>query len=162
MNCELHLRAPEPSDLDALYRWENDPCEWRSTGHGPLSRQRLWQYIQDYDGDIFATGELRLIIVHNGEAVGCVDLTDFDPRHLTAKVGIYIAPQWRRQGLGAKALEALLTYAREVVGMRGLMALVAADNTASLTLFARAGYRQQGLLTHWLGQGHDLLILTRQ
>ena len=40
----LTLRAPEPSDIDFIYRWENDPALWHNSLTPPLtSRQQIWE-----------------------------------------------------------------------------------------------------------------------
>ena len=66
----------------------------------PVSRQQMWNYINSYSADIFATGELRLVIVDNasGNAVGAIDLCDFSARDRRAFVGIAIDSSCRRQG----------------------------------------------------------------
>ena len=60
---EIRLRAPEPSDLDRMYIWENDPALWPfGSAMAPFSRKQLSDYIESYDGDIFASRQLRLVI----------------------------------------------------------------------------------------------------
>ena len=49
----LTLRAPEPSDIDFIYRWENDPALWHNSLTPPLtSRQQIWEYVHSFTGDI--------------------------------------------------------------------------------------------------------------
>lgn len=88
---EVTLRAPEPADLDCLYRWENDPAQWRNTlSPVPLSRHLLWHYLESYDGNIATAGQLRMIIVADGVTAGTVDLCDYSARNATAFVSIYV------------------------------------------------------------------------
>ena len=38
----LQLRAVEPSDIDLLYKWENDPAVWRESNTlSPYSRIQI-------------------------------------------------------------------------------------------------------------------------
>ena len=66
---EIHLRAMEPEDLDALYRIENDIHMWGvSSTNVPYSRYTLHDYIANSSGDIYTDREVRLI-VENGVGV---------------------------------------------------------------------------------------------
>lgn len=56
----ITLRALEPVDVDTLYRWENDTRIWEAGSTlAPFSRKQLWDYIDTYDGDIYAARQLR-------------------------------------------------------------------------------------------------------
>ena len=68
----IALRALEPTDLDVLFKWENDTDLWTVTDTvAPYSRQVLWQYLENYTADIYQSHELRLMAVlkDTGEAV---------------------------------------------------------------------------------------------
>ena len=78
------LRAVEPADVDTMYVWENDVDMWRvSASTAPCSRHALVELVESMRYDIYASRQLRLLIESvDGEAVGAVDLYDFDPRPL--------------------------------------------------------------------------------
>lgn len=160
----ITLRAPEPSDLDRLYLWENDPALWPyGSATAPMSRHMLSDYIANYDADIFAARQLRFVIVLNatGEAVGTLDITDFAPRDRHARVGIFVDAPHRRQGIASRALALARGYAADTVGMHTLLALVAADNGPSRCLFAAAGYSTCGRVRSYLRRGRsyeDIII----
>jgi L-amino acid N-acyltransferase YncA len=63
----------------------------------------------------------------------------------TAEVTVYLAPGRTGQGLGAAALDAAESHARDA-GLHALLAVVCAENTASLRLFERHGYERVALL----------------
>ncbi len=161
------LRAPEPSDLDTLYLWENDEQLWRvSLNQGPVSRHALWQYLQEYSPDIALHSQLRLIITTaDGSAAGTVDLTDYSPRHRRAEVGIFIAPQYRRNGLARKAIAEIADYAHNTIGLHQLTALVGCDNEPAIKLFEEAGFKICGRLRSYLrlrGDSYsDVFIMQR-
>lgn len=171
------LRALEPEDLDRMYGWENDTEVWRVSGTvAPFSRHTLSRLIDEQRFDIYATRQLRLVIESKGaesqkeaaesngvadnliasnqsavgEAVGAVDLFEFDPQNLRAGVGIIVAPPYRRRGLAADALRTLERYAVEVLRLHQLWCSVGADNEASLALFAKAGYSECGRRREWI------------
>lgn len=156
-NETILLRALEPGDLDTAYRWENDARLWRmGETSAPLSRQQLWEYISNYDADIFAARQLRLVIElrTTGESIGALDLYDFDPVNSRSGVGILIEGSHRGKGYGLAALEIAAEYCRRRLSMHQLWAIVAADNAASRSLFERAGYRTSGRLQSWIREAN--------
>lgn len=161
MNIEgriCRLRALEPEDLDEMYRWENDTLLWRVSGTtAPFSRHTLMRLIDEQRFDIYATRQQRLVVEATDNAddtrpqtVGAVDLFEFDPQNLRAGVGIVIAPELRHRGYGLDALRTLERYCRETLHLHQLWCEVGADNTASLRLFAAAGYEACGRRRDWV------------
>ena len=94
---KIRLRALEPEDLDFLYEIENDESLWEVGGTNvPYSRQVLLDYITTATADIYIDKQVRLIVENEQqEAVGIIDLMNFDPRHQRAELGIVIKPQIR-------------------------------------------------------------------
>ena len=93
----IQLRAPEPEDLECLYRWENDTEIWQvSNTLTPFSRYILKNYIESAHLDIYETRQLRFMIdaLSNGseakKTIGTIDLFDFEPYHNRAGIGILI------------------------------------------------------------------------
>ncbi len=163
---KVRLRAPEPSDTDTLYIWENDPELWPyGDNAAPLSRHALDTFIRNYNGDISADRQLRLIITDNsGTAVGAVDLYDYSARDRRAGVGIFIQKEFRRRGYAFQALAWLGVYCATHLGLHQLWAVVGADNKASRALFESAGFKTCGRLRSWLRQGRrfgDAVIYQR-
>lgn len=161
----IALRALEPSDLDTLYRWENDTALWVvSDTVAPYSREALWHYLEEYTGDIYSQRQLRLMITMDGDGtpVGTVDFLNFDPLNNRAELGLFIQREYRGRGLGLRALELLTAYAREHIGLRQLYVYIAVDNVVCLKLFENYGYRRVGTLQSWVKRGtvyHDVVLL---
>ena len=155
-NHTVTLRPLEPTDLDTLYLWENDTALWAvSDTVAPYSREALWQYLQQYTGDIYAQRQLRLMITlsSDGTPVGTVDFINFDPLNNRAELGLFIASEHRGRGLGREALELLTAYARDHIGLRQLYVFIALDNEVCLKLFEDYGYRRAGILKSWVKRG---------
>ncbi len=154
----IKLRAIEPSDLEVLYEWENDPENWLvSNTRAPFSRHTLRRYIETSHQDIYEARQLRLMIDRNppvsGEppTVGIIDLFDFDPLHLRAGVGILIARKGdRMQGLASEALSLLVDFAFDSLHLHQLYCNVPEDNDASLKLFRKMGFREAGRKKDWI------------
>lgn len=68
----IRLRAPEPEDLEVMFRFENATDVWEmSNTTGPYSRFQLKQYIEQTQNDLFADRQLRLMIENgNRQVVG--------------------------------------------------------------------------------------------
>lgn len=147
----------EPEDLDMLYTVENDMKTWDiGVTNVPYSRYTLHDYIANASGDIYVDRQVRLIIVNaEGEAVGMVDIVDFDPRHQRAEVGIVIAAAHRRHGYATAAIAAIADYSLRIVHLHQLYAYADSRNEASLRLFQRMGYEVGARLKDWLYDGHE-------
>jgi diamine N-acetyltransferase len=102
--------------------------------------------------DIFQTRQLRLMIEEkaSGNAIGTIDLYDFDPMNLRAGIGILIDAAYRRQGLGCQALQLMKEYAFRFLLLKQLYAYVPKPNESSYRLFCKSGYEESGLLRSWI------------
>ena len=152
---EIKLRAIEPEDLELLYEIENDSELWNvGVTNVPYSQFSLRQYIANTQNDIYADRQLRLMIENaKGDVVGIADITDYDPRHNRAETGIVVIKKWRRQGFAIKALEMLKDYARRIVHLHKIYAIVSEDNAIAESLFIKAGFVKETVLKDWLYDG---------
>lgn len=147
------LRAPEPDDLQHLYKMENDTELWEiSNNQVPYSRYQLNKYISESAHDIYTDRQVRFIIerMEDGEVMGCIDLTDINISNGRAEVGIAVFPEYRNNGVGSAALEILCSYAERVLGLRQLFGFVPANNLPSLNLFINSGFQKTGQLKEWI------------
>lgn len=155
-NDRIRLRAMEPEDSAALYRWENDTSLWMlGDTTRPFSRAALTEFIAQASQDIYRSRQLRLMIeplaAPFSGAVGCIDLFAFDPLHRRAGVGILIyEPAARRQGYASAALKLTADFAFSRIDMRQLWADIPVSNTASLALFQQAGFRGETVRKEWV------------
>ncbi len=156
-NSVVKLRAPEPSDLDLLYSWENNMEIWRvSNTITPFSRYILKRYIETSHLDLWETKQLRLIIEAKTQSslmhvpVGLVDVFEFDPFHLRAGIGILIAnKEYRQKGYATEALNLLTRYCFETLQLHQVFCNISADNTVSQQLFKNAGFVVVGVKKEW-------------
>ena len=152
-NETIRLRAPEPEDLDKLYRWENESSLWETGSTlSPYSRYILKQYIADSGNDLYDRKQLRLIIElkETLTAIGTIDLYDFDPHHRRAGVGIIVDSAHQKKGFGKSALNLLIDYAFSFLKIHQLYAYIPVKNIPSLHLFEQCGFQTMGLLHDWL------------
>lgn len=152
-NRLLRFRAPEPEDLDLFYRWENDTSLWE---HGPtiapVSRFVLREYLKCAKEDIYATGQLRLMIetVGQGVAIGTVDLFDFDPYNNRAFIGMLIDPAEQGKGYGQAAVELLVEYCFSHLHLHQLCVHIPLSNKPCYRLYQKMGFSLCGILKEWI------------
>lgn len=164
-NDIVTLRSLEATDLDVLYKWENDSTLWTASNIiGPSPKSYLWQYLQNYDSDIYNTRQLRLMITitETGEPIGTIDLTNFDPLNNRAELGILINHNHEGKGYGSEALKLTIGYVRDYIGLFQLYALVPVENTVCTTLLKKHGFTTAGTLKRWINHGsevHDVEIM---
>ena len=156
MNSDkVTLRAMEPEDLDLLYRIENDRQLWDvGSTNVPYSRYVLHDYIANSSGDVYTDRQVRLIVEDGkGTTVGVADIVNFDAKNLRAEVGIVIAREHRRRGYALSAMTQMNTYARRVLHLHQLYAVVNTQNAAAISLFRKCGYDESTHLRDWLYDG---------
>lgn len=151
---KVKLRALEPTDIDALYEWENDCGIWYlSNTLAPVSRFVLEQYLLSSHQDIYTAKQLRLMIEASMKdsyvPAGLVDLFDFDPNHLRAGVGIMVAGKYRRKGYATEALALLIRFCFDTLHLHQLYCHIPGDNDASMRLFKRHGFEITGRFKQW-------------
>lgn len=150
------LRAPEPVDVDTMYRLENDRTVWPcGFTRAPMSRHLISEYVAGYSADPFGQGQLRLVIELDGVAVGVADLYDVDALNRRAGVGIVVEEAYRGKGIARESLGKLADYCGCELGLHQLYAVVAASNAPSRSLFTRCGYRISGCLRSWVRTGRS-------
>jgi len=153
IETKLMLRAIEPSDVDLIYKWENDPSVWHiSNTVAPFSRFVLEQYVLNSHEDIFTAKQLRLMIElsENQSTVGAVDLFDFEPLHRRVGVGILIEEENRGKGFASEALDLILKYCFETLMVHQVYCNIAASNQISRQLFMNKGFLLAGTKKDWL------------
>lgn len=154
-NESVRLRALEPSDLELLYLWENDPEVWRvSQTIAPISRDRLAKLIEDQVYDIYASRQMRLMIDVDNVSVGCLDLFNFEPLHRRLGLGILIyASEDRRKGCASRVIEQVKDYARNTLDLKQIWVNIDEDNPASIALFESCGFTLSARRKEWINRG---------
>lgn len=149
----IFLRALEPEDLEFVYAVENDEHIWPiSNTQTPYSRFLIREYLKNARQDIYEAKQLRLAICRQRsfQAIGLIDLFDFDAKNNRAGIGILISDEANRNsGVGSETLELLIKYAFTHLGLHQLYANIDTQNSASLKLFTKFGFEQIGIKKEW-------------
>ena len=150
---KVRLRALEPEDLDFLFTTENNTAFWEvSNTQVPFSRFVLKQYLENSHQDIYEAKQLRLVVEEttNSQAIGLIDLFDFNPQHKRAGIGIVINEPYQKAGFASDALSLLTRYCFEALDLHQLFANITSDNKHSITLFTNNGFKKCGEKKDWL------------
>lgn len=164
-NNKIVLRAPELSDLDLLFAWENQPKLWYlSNTLLPFSRFDLEQFILQGNHDIYADKQFRFMISskENDEPVGCIDIFDFDAHNERAGLGILIDEKFRKKGWASQALDLIIEYSFKQLKLHQLFCNILSSNTESLNLFKKKQFSEIGVKQDWVfieGKYHDEILL---
>ncbi len=149
----LSLRALEPEDINLLYQWENNTSIWHlSNTITPFSRHLLEEYILNSHQDIYTVKQLRLMIVLNKskEAIGCIDLFDFDPTNMRAGMAILISEEQRNKKYGTEVLSLMIDYCFNTLHLHQLYCNILSNNDASLALFKKVKFSVIGIKKEWV------------
>jgi len=148
----IYLRALEPEDLDFVHTIENDEAIWElSCTQTPYSRFLIKQYLEYAHKDIYEVKQLRLVISNNkSEALGMIDIFDFDFKNKRAGIGILVKElNDRQKGYGSEALKLLIDYCFKHLDLHQLYCNISEDNKASIKLFTKQGFNKIGLKKDW-------------
>jgi diamine N-acetyltransferase len=148
----VYLRALEPEDLEFIHAVENDESVWEiSNTITPYSKFLIKEYLENAHKDIYEVKQLRLVISnYNDEAVGMIDLFDFDFKSKKAGVGILVKNENNRQlGFGKEALKLLVNYCFTHLDLHQLYCNISEENKVSIKLFSDQGFEEVGLKKDW-------------
>jgi len=145
------LRALEPSDLEALYFWENKRSSYNN--HEQFySRYTLSNYIEQAHQSLIEAKQFRFVISLKDKldvCIGFIDLVDYDVMHQRLEVGILIDSKYRGQSIAKRGLLEVEQYVKNVFQVQQVYCYVELENVISLKLFESLNYKKVGVLEKW-------------
>jgi [ribosomal protein S5]-alanine N-acetyltransferase len=150
----LHLRRFEPRDVaglhacfgdaDAMRYWNFPPC--KSEEESARWLMILQKNTSPYQFLAWAVADKR-----SDRCIGMVNYHHREAHNRRLEVGYILAPPQQGRGLMTEAMQALLDYCFEELGVRRVQALIHPDNAASIRLAMRLGFRGEGgpLRDYW-------------
>jgi ribosomal-protein-alanine N-acetyltransferase len=150
----LSLRRFEGRDKMGLHACFGDPEAMRfwnfpaSTTIADTERTLNWLSKTTSPYDYFAWS-----IAEKSEdrCIGMASYNHREVRHRRLEIGYIIAPQYQRNGLGTEAVQALVRYCADTLGVHRIEAFIHPDNVASIRLAERVGFTCEGgpLTDYW-------------
>ncbi|MGN0429711.1 MAG: GNAT family N-acetyltransferase [Acetatifactor sp.] len=139
----LLLRETTPEDVDAFLSIYSDPAITRYT-EALYPREEEIAYTRDYIRNMYefyGFGIWTVIERSTGVIIGRAGLT-MREGYEDPELGYVIGTPWQNKGYATEALRAILTYAKEELGLDTLRALVKPDNKKSRHLLEKLGFSE--------------------
>lgn len=158
----FRLRAIESKDLSLLQEMMNDSSIEQNVGgwSWPISNKDQVDWYTSYKN---SSTEVRLIIanIHDDTAVGLVALTEIDWKNRKAEIHIKIASKHRKKHIAYEALNGILQYVFDELGLNLIYAEIIEYNLASAKLFEKLGFEFESKLRQRIykkGEYHGVLV----
>jgi RimJ/RimL family protein N-acetyltransferase len=158
------LRALEPSDAEAMWRWRHDPevMRWMNDDH-PQSlvqvRARLETRPRNGYGDVLFGIEVQ----DGAQLIGLVRLRDADPQTGCAELDLYIGEKghWGR-GYATDAMRTVCRYGFDKMRLHKISLTVVTENRAARRVYEKVGFVEEGRLRQTFrrdGQWYDMFTM---
>jgi phosphinothricin acetyltransferase len=164
----IFIRPATPDDLTGInaifnYYVVHSTCVWTTQ---PCSEAERNAWYQDHGPSMPV-----LVAEYSGRVVGWGALGSFRSAYTAAGTledSIYVHHDFHRQRIGSQLLQALIEEARHL-GLRSLLANISADQTPSVRLHEKFGFREVAHLrdvgqkfNHWFDAIYLQLLLAAQ
>src|SRR5579883_1440073 len=140
----LVLRRLEERDAEFVLTLVNDPAWLQFIGdRGVHTVDDARAYVRNGPIDMYARYGFGLYCVESkasGEAIGMCGLIKRDTLE-DVDLGFAFLPPWRGGGYAYEAAEATMTYARETLNLKRVVAIVSPGNERSIALLEKLGFR---------------------
>jgi RimJ/RimL family protein N-acetyltransferase len=145
----LVIRKLTDADAEFIVDLLNQPSFLRFIGDkGVRNTDDAVRYIQTgpvASYDRFGFGQYLVELKETSVPIGMCGLLKRDTLP-DVDVGFAFLPQYWTQGYAFEATDAVMTYGREVLVLRRIVAITSLDNNASIRLLEKIGLKFEGLL----------------
>lgn len=162
--ARLTLRSHEAHDAGWLHHIYSQPNIARYLLDEPWTQHDATTHVEqrlaktDLNGP---AGALSLVVEHDGNPIGDVQLWFTDRERRVAEIGWMLDPDHSGHGFASEAVRAVLDLGFDHCGLHRVAAQMDARNTASAKLASRVGLQQEAHLRQdWWSKGEwtDTLI----
>ena len=143
----ITVRRATPNDAAAFARIMGDPAVYPGLMQLPYTNEELWR-TRLVEGTVPAKPDLLLAAELDGAVVGTAGLhpaaaTQIRRRHVAA-IGISVAVEAQRQGVGSALMQAMCDYADRWMGVLRIELIVYTDNAVAIALYRKFGFEIEG------------------
>ena len=147
----LILRQFRPEDADAMYRnWASDPevtkyLMWPAHDSPEVSRAVTESWVKEYGNT--AHYQWAITVKANGEEpIGDIAVVDRNEKTESMHIGYCIGRAWWHQGIMTEALQAVMDYLFDTVGVNRIEARHDPRNLHSGAVMRKCGMQYEGTL----------------
>ncbi|NUR47969.1 MAG: GNAT family N-acetyltransferase [Hamadaea sp.] len=144
----IRLRAFEPEEADALWRWNHDPAVMRWMDQYYVnSLDRARRGLADAQVNSFAHVLYAVEVLADGKLIGLVQLRDTDAAVGSAELDIYLGEKdyWGR-GYATDAMRTICRYGFDTMRLHRIGLTVVEANEAARRVYAKVGFVEEGRL----------------
>ena len=162
--AEITIRTSTPQDAVALHAMMQDPKVYAPTLQVPHNALSLWEKrLQDADDNDLIHS---LVAEVDGAFAGHATLMrEKNPRRKhVAALGISIAAEFQRQGVGRRLMQALLNLADSWLNLHRIELEVFADHSGAIALYESCGFVREGIVQDFAfrdGRYEDAVLMAR-
>lgn len=155
----LVLRRFTLEDAQAMYdNWASDPevtryLTWPAHGSVDVSKMVLADWVRDYEKD--DNYQWAIELKELGQPIGSISVVSHNDKAQLAHIGYCIGRSWWRQGIMTEALQAVMDFLFEEVGVNRIESRHDPRNPGSGRVMDKCGMQYEGLLrqSDWNNQG---------
>ncbi len=144
----LILRPFHGEDVEPMFRnWASDPevtkfLTWPTHGSAEITRHVVESWIKDYGSPQYYQWAIELKKIN--QPIGSISAVKIDDRTESATIGYCIGRNWWGQGITAEALQAVIAFFFDEVGMNSVRASHDPANPNSGKVMKKAGMVYEG------------------
>lgn len=148
----LILRPFRAEDAQAMYdNWASDPevtkfLSWPTYQYIDDAHSILKTWLNGYEKSDFY--QWAIVLKELGQPIGSISVVNSDDRVDMAEIGYCIGKTWWGHGIMPEAMQAVMKYLFEEVGMQRIEAGHDPENPASGAVIRKCGLKYEGTLRH--------------
>ncbi|WP_151476974.1 GNAT family N-acetyltransferase [Streptomyces albicerus] len=158
------LRAMEPSDAEALWRWNHDPevMRWMSDGYAQ-SLAHVKKRMEERPRNTYGEVLVGIEVLEDNTLIGLVQLRDAEPETGCAELDIYLGEKeyWGR-GYATDAMRTICRYGFQKMRLHKITLTVVTENHPAHRVYQKVGFVEEGRLRQVFrrdGQWYDMFTM---
>lgn len=162
----LVLREIALGDTNAIYEIYSDPKVAEYDSFAPVRTiGEARNIIHNYRRDFKEKKQIRWGIVRKADnsMIGTCVFMNFDHTSRRCEIGCGLVSREWNKGFMAEALEPLVDYGFDVLGLNRIEAYIISGNSASVRLFRKLGFSYEGMVRereYFKGRFHNEIIMS--
>jgi ribosomal-protein-alanine N-acetyltransferase len=158
----LILRALRPTDLDDLYKYASDPeidqyVPWEHYQTIGEARENLNEFLEDYEKH--GLGAWGIEHRADKKLIGIINISLPHRINRRVELGYTISRTYWRKGYATEAVQAVIQFGFETMGLVRIEAVVLPEHLASARVLEKSGMQFEGVLHSyqiWRNMPRDL------
>jgi RimJ/RimL family protein N-acetyltransferase len=160
----VQLRRHDPKNYGLYAEWYGDPEIWHLTSwaKAPLGRSAVKRLFEERE--LSTTDDSFAIHVGEDEPVGIISLMNLSEANLSAELSVIVGhPDDRHLGYGAEAIERIVRYAFDDLGLNRVGLSVFEFNETAIATYERLGFEHEGRFRRAVRRAdgfHDAILMS--